>query len=402
MAAAYRVADVIRSCWKTYNRAHRLPPHVGKAIRRILDCRTKALGGHIHECDQCGSEVPMYNSCQDRHCPTCQTSAKEKWLSKRRQELLPVQYFHSVFTLPHSLNDLIDANRKLLLGELFAVVKWVLQAFAHDPQWRLEGELGFIAVLHTWSQKIKRHFHLHCIIPGGVWRAATKHPGEDGREETGEWVHCRSKWLFRKSSLAAAFRNRYIKRLQALRRRGKLRFTGAAAFLEDETCWNKLIKNLAEAKWIVYPKATPAGAETALEYLGRYTHKVAIGDYRIKALNNGMVTYTWRDREDDNEEKPDTIPVEEFTKRFCYHILPKGFRKIRYFGWLSAAKRKTALPAIRKALNAPPPEPEEEEEQTLAERILQRTGVDITLCPHCRKGHLHNTGIKILPQRGPP
>ena len=182
MAAALRVADVIRSCWEAYNRTQSLPPHVVKAMRHILACRTKALGGHIHQCDQCGSEVPMYNSCQDRHCPTCQTSAKEKWLSKRRRELLPVEYFHSVFTLPHSLNGLIDANRRLLLGELFGVVNWVLQAFAHDPRWRLEGELGFLAVLHTWDQKIKRHFHLHCIVPGGVWR-----------EHTGQWVHCRTR-----------------------------------------------------------------------------------------------------------------------------------------------------------------------------------------------------------------
>jgi hypothetical protein len=389
MSAALRVADVIRSCWEAYNRAHRLPPHVGRAVRHILRCRTAALGGHIHECDQCGSEVPMYNSCQDRHCPTCQTSAKEKWLDKRREELLPVQYFHSVFTLPHLLNALIDANRKLLLGELFSTVNWVLQAFAHDPQWRLEGELGFIAVLHTWTQKLQEHFHLHCIVPGGVWRA-----------DTGEWIHCHARWLFKKDSLAAAFRNRYIKRLCALRRRGKLRFSGAAASLADESNWNALIAQLQEIKWIVYPKPAPAGAEIALEYLGRYTHKVAISDYRIKALANGRVTYSWRDRDDNNIEKLDTIPVAEFTKRFCYHILPRGFMKIRYYGWLSSAKRKTTLPAIRGALNAPHLQPEPD--QPLAERIFQRTGVDITLCPRCRKGHLRHTGIEIRPQRGPP
>ncbi len=389
MSAALRVADVIRSCWEEYNRTQALPPHVVRAVRHILRCRTKALGGHIYKCDQCSSEVPMYNSCQTRHCPTCQTSAKEKWLSKRREELVPVQYFHSVFTLPHSLNGLIDANRKLLLGELFSAVNWVLQAFAHDPQWRLEGELGFIAMLHTWTQKLQEHFHLHCIVPGGVWQA-----------DSGEWIHCRDRWLFKKDSLAAAFRNRYIKRLKALHRRGKLHFTAAAASLADETNWNALIAELQQVEWIVYPKPAPAGAEIALEYLGRYTHKVAISDYRIKALKNGMVTYSWLDRKHSNTEKLDTIPVAEFTKRFCYHILPKGFMKIRYYGWLSSAKRKTVLPAIRQALNAPPPAPEPK--QSLAERIFQRTGVDITLCPHCHKGHLRNTGIVINPQRWPP
>ena len=232
MAAPLRVADVIRSCWESYNRSESLPPHVVKAVRHILGCRTAALGGHIHECDQCGSEVPMYNSCQNRHCPTCQTSAKEKWLAKRREELLPVQYFHSVFTLPHALNELIDANRTLLLGELFATVNWVLQRFARDPRWRLEGELGFLAVLHTWTQQLNRHFHLHCIVPGGVWRAGRS--SEDGPEHTGEWIHCRGQWLFRKDSLADAFRNRYLKRLRALRRRGKLRFSGRAAPLAEQ------------------------------------------------------------------------------------------------------------------------------------------------------------------------
>ena len=342
----------------------------------------------------------MYNSCQDRHCPTCQTSAKEKWLAKRREELLPVQYFHSVFTLPHALNDLVDANRKLLLGELFASVNWVLQAFARDPRWRLEGELGLVAVLHTWSQKLNRHFHLHCIIPGGVWRAAAKPSGEDGPEHTGEWIDCRGQWLFRKDSLADAFRNRYLKRLRALRRQGKLRFSGPAASLAEQDPWDGLIEKVQKQRWVVYAKPAPAGAEKALDYLGRYTHKVAIGDHRIVSLEEGVVTYTWRDRNDHNHQKLDRLPVEEFTKRFCYHILPPGFQKIRYYGWLSAAKRKGALPAIRAALNAPPPEPEAD--QSLAERIFERTGVDITLCPNCGKGHLHHTGIVIPRERAPP
>jgi len=389
MSAALRVADVIRSCWEAYNRGHPLPPHVVNAVRHILACRTAALGGHIHECDQCGSEVPMYNSCQDRHCPTCQTNAKEKWLAKRRRELLPVQYFHCVFTVSHDLNGLIDANRRLLLGELFTTVNWVLQAFAHDPRWRLQGGLGFLAVLHTWTQKLQEHFHLHCIVPGGVWR-----------EDTGKWVHCRSRWLFRKESLADAFRNRYIKRLQALHRQGKLRLTGRAAPLAEQSNWDTLIAKVENQTWVVYPKPAPAGAETALDYLGRYTHKVAISDHRITALKDGRVTYSWRDRDHGNTEKFDTIGVEEFTKRFCYHILPKGFQKTRYYGWLSAAKRKQALPAIRAALNAPPPQPEPD--LSLPERILQRTGIDITLCPHCAKGHLRNTGISIPPKRGPP
>jgi hypothetical protein len=236
---------------------------------------------------------------------------------------------------------------------------------------------------------MRPHFHLHCIVPGGVWR-----------QQTGEWIHCRGRWLFRKDSLAAAFRNRYLKRLCALRRQGKLRFTGEAALLADTANWDTLIGKLADQTWIVYPKPAPAGAETALDYLGRYTHKVAIGDHRIVAFDDGVVTYSWRDRSDSNKLKTDQLSAVEFTKRFCYHVLPPGFRKIRYYGWLSAPKRGAALAAIRKALGAPPPETEPN--QSLPERILLRTGIDITLCPHCRKGHLQDTGILLPPERAPP
>lgn len=388
MAAALRVADVIRDCWESYNRTHSLPPHVVKAVRHILRCRTAALGGHLHQCDRCGSTVPVYNSCQTRHCPTCQTSAKEKWLDARLAEVLPVQHFHVVFTLPHSLNALIDANRARLLGELFGVVNWVLQHFAQDPQWRLQGQMGFLAILHTWTQRLKRHFHLHCIVPGGVWRAASH-----------EWVPCRGQWLFRKDSLAAAFRNRFLRRLGSLRRRGKLTYSGRASPLADATAWDQWLATLAHETWIVYPKPAPDDPSLALDYVARYTHKVAIGDHRIKAIGDGRVTYSWRDRSDDNVEKTETIPVEIFTRRFLAHILPDGFHKIRYFGWMAAGNRQTTLAAIRQALHAEPPPPAPAK-ASLAERILRRTGLDITLCPHCGQGHLVKTGRQLIPHRG--
>jgi hypothetical protein len=387
MSAALRVADVIRSCWGSYNRTYAVAPHVVRAVRHILRCRTAALGGHLHQCDRCGSEVPVYHSCQTRHCPTCQTAAKEKWLDARLAEVLPVQYFHVVFTLPHLLNGLIDANRALLLGELFGVVNWVLQRFAQDPRWRLEGQLGFLAILHTWTQRLQEHFHLHCIVPGGVWR-----------ETTAQWVPCRGPWLFRTQSLADAFRNRFVRRLRALRKRGDLATIGRAAPLADETAWEALLAALEDATWIVFPKPTPPDPSLALDYIARYTHKVAIGDHRIKALRDGQVTYTWRDRSDGNIEKTETIPVELFTRRFLAHILPDGFHKIRYFGWMADAHRKAILAAIRQSLHVEPPPPTPT--ASLAERILIRTGVDITLCPHCRQGHLHRTGRLLLPHRG--
>jgi hypothetical protein len=382
MSAALRVAEVIRSCWESYNRAYAVPPQAVKAVRHILRCRTAALGGHIHQCDQCGSEVPVYNSCQTRHCPTCQTAAKEKWLDARLAEVLPVQYFHVVFTLPHGLNALIDANRKRLLGELFGAVNWVLQRFAQDPRWRLEGQLGFLAILHTWTQRLQLHFHVHCIVPGGVWREGPQ-----------EWVPCRGKWLFRQESLADAFRNRLLRRLCALRKRGKLVYSSRAAPLGEDTAWASWLATLAAQSWIVFPKPTPEDPTHALDYVARYTHKVAIGDSRIKAIRNGRVTYSWRDRSADNIEKTETIPVALFTRRFLAHILPDGFHKIRSFGWMAATHRKEILAAIRKAIPAEAPLPSAKE--TLAERILRRTGVDITLCPHCGKGHLVKTNRQI-------
>ncbi len=399
-AARLRVADVIRCCWASYNRTHRLAPHVARAAGHILRCRTPALGAHVHECDHCGSHIPVYNSCRSRHCPTCQNHAKAQWLDARLGERLPVQYFHVVFTLPHALNLLVDANRALLLGELFATANWVLQRFARDRRWRLEGQLGFLAILHTWTQRLKLHFHVHCIVPGGVWRAASKPSGEDGRAGKTRWKPCRGKWLFRKQSLSDAFRNRYIKRLRALRKRGKLRCTGRAARFEDKAFWDALLGKLEQAQWIVYPKPVPGDAAHALDYVARYTHKVAIGDYRIKALENGRVSYTWRDRADGNREKTDTLPAGEFTRRFLSHILPDGFHKIRYFGWMAATRRKANLADIRAALGVEPPVMTEKE--PFAQRIRRETGIDITLCPHCQQGRIQPTDRQIPPRSQSP
>jgi hypothetical protein len=389
-ARRLRVADVIRSCWSSYNRTHPVPPHAAKAVRHILRCRTAALGGHLHQCDRCGSQVPVYNSCQTRHCPTCQTHEKVEWLDARLAEVLPVQYFHVVFTLPHLLNALVDANRTLLLGELFGAVNWVLQRFARDPRWRLEGQLGFLAILHTWTQRLKRHFHVHAIVPGGVWQAARR-----------RWVPCRGRWLFRKNSLADAFRNRFLHRLCALRRSGKLVYGGRAASLEPVAAWDALLAALQAERWIVFPKPVPGDPTLALDYVARYTHKVAIGDSRIRALEHGQVTYAWRDRAHGNVEKLETIPAPLFTRRFLAHVLPDGFHKIRYFGWMASVQRKKTLAAIRAALGLQPP-PAPERKESFPDRVLRETGVDLTLCPHCRQGHLRRTDRHLLPYRGQP
>jgi hypothetical protein len=376
----HRVAEVFREGWEAYCREHRVAARLVTVVRHILACRTAALGGHLHRCDICGAEVPLYNSCQDRHCPTCQTLRKQRWLEARRAEVLPVPYFHVVFTLPHALNALIAANRTLLLGELFGTVNWVLQHFAADPQWKLCGVLGFIAVLHTWTQRLTAHYHLHCLVAGGAWNAAE-----------GVWRSAHNRYLFGKDALAACFKARFIRRLESLRRRGKLRFSGEAAALAETATWDALIRRLWQSKWIVYPKPTAKDPEQALDYLGRYTHRVAISDHRILAVGNGAVTFAWRDRADGNRVKPLTIPVTDFIGRFLLHVLPRGFQKVRAYGWLAPRHKTTALTAIRAHLHALPPPPPPAGE-TAPQRILRLTGVDVTRCPICGKGTLTCVG----------
>jgi len=364
--------------------------HPARVVRHLLECRTAALGGHLYRCDDCGRDVPLYNSCRDRHCPTCQTLRKQLWLEARRAEILPVPYFHCVFTVPHAVNPLIGANRRRLLAELFAAVNWVLQRFAHDPQWNLQGQLGFVAVLHTWTQRLMLHYHLHCLVPGGAWNAAA-----------GSWRSAHRDYLFGKQALGKAFQARFIRRLQALRRTGKLDCTGEAAGLASPVAWNAFIHQLWSAKWIVYPKATGRSPEQALDYLARYTHRVAIGDHRILALQDGQVTFSWRDRSADNRLKTLPLSAPQFIGRFLLHILPHGFVKIRFYGWLAARHKATALPAIRAALGAPPPA-EPRQDETPAERIQRLTGVDVTRCPHCLRGHLHYVAPLPRARDGPP
>jgi hypothetical protein len=387
------VAEVFRAGWKEYSGTHRVAHRLAQVARHVMDCRTAALGGHLHRCDTCGAKVPVYNSCRDRHCPTCQTLRKQRWLEQRRAEVLPVPYFHVVFTLPHALNPLIAANRTLLLGELFGTVNWVLQHFAADPQWKLCGQLGFIAVLHTWTQRLTAHYHLHCLVAGGAWRAAAKPPGKDGNAAEGVWRSAHSRYLFGKDAMAKSFQARFIRRLESLHRRGKLHVDA------DPAAWDALIRRLWDTLWIVYPKATAKNPEQALDYLGRYTHRVAISDHRIRAVEDGEVTFTWRDRADGNTKKTLTIPCVDFIGRFLLHVLPRGFQKVRAYGWLAQRHKTATLAAIRAHLGVQAPSPPEDE--TAPERILRLTGVDVTRCPICQTGHLRYVGELPRSRDGP-
>ena len=376
------VADIFRKYGQEYRQNHFLSAEQFKVMRLIEMCRTAELGGHIEMCDQCGFEKNAYNSCRNRHCPKCQTLVKEQWLNDRKAELLPCPYFHNVFTLPHELNSLILINKKIMLAMLFAAAKETLQIFAHDPQWRLVGQLGFISVLHTWNQKLRGHFHLHCIIPAGVLSFDKK-----------EWIGARENYLFNVKSLAKEFQKRYLRKLEKVYEQEKLCFWGKALAYANEKNFTQLINTLRNKQWITYSKQPFGGPEQVLEYLGRYTHRVAITNNRILSIEGGEVTFNYRDRSDENKVKAKTVKAEEFIRRYLLHILPKGFMKIRYFGFLAHANKKASIPLLRQLIN-PDAEIIEKQAETIEETMLRLTGVDIALCPECSKGKM--VCVKVL------
>ena len=370
------LADIFRLYADDYRRSHAVSYQQLKVIHNIKICRTAKLGGHVEQCDQCGFEQIAYNSCRNRHCPKCQTLTKEKWLNDRKAELLPCGYFHLVFTLPHKLNPIILSNKKTTLNILFAAVNQTLQAFAKDPQWRLEGRLGFISVLHTWSQTLIDHFHLHCLIPAGAL-SFTKD----------RWIPARDKYLFKITSLASEFKKRYLKLLAGANLKDKLVFTKKTAALELKQNFQQLINCVSKTKWIAYAKRPFAGPQQVLEYLGRYTHRVAISNNRIVSIDDGKVTFTYKDRQNDNQIKKMTLTADEFIRRFLLHVLPKGLIKIRYFGFLAHTNKKKHIPLIRKLIDPQAASPEKITE-SIGEMMLRLTGIDITCCPQCKKGKM--------------
>ena len=370
------LADVFRHYGDDYRRSHAVSYEQLKVMHHIQICRTAVLGGHVEQCDQCRFEQIAYNSCRDRHCPKCQTLTKEKWLNDRKAELLPCSYFHLVFTLPHALNPIILSNKNATLNILFAAVNQTLQAFAKDPQWKLQGRLGFISVLHTWSQTLIDHFHIHCLIAAGAL-SFTKD----------KWIPANENYLFKITSLAKAFKKCYLKLLVNAYEKDQLIFTPKTAALKSRQTFKQLINCVSKKRWIAYAKRPFAGPQQVLEYLGRYTHRVAISNYRIISIDNRRVTFTYRDRQNNDEIKKMTLDAAEFIRRFLLHVLPKGFFKIRYFGFLSHTNKKQLIPLIRELIDADSILPEKINE-SISEMMLRLTGIDISCCPKCKKGKM--------------
>ncbi|HVI72522.1 MAG TPA: IS91 family transposase [Pyrinomonadaceae bacterium] len=357
--ARAELADIFRSHGESYRRTHFLPASQRKVMRAVSVCRTQELGGHLKQCDTCGFEHPSYNSCRNRHCPKCQSLAKAKWLERQNSELLPVGYFHLVFTLPHVLNGLILADKKILLALLFKAVSETLLEFGRS---RLGGQVGFITVLHTWNQTLKDHFHLHCLVPAGALSL-----------DHSRWIGARPNFLFPVTALSQVFRGKFLDLLQRACEKGKI----PAA--------NNEIKASRQKSWVVYAKKPFGSPQTVLDYLGRYTHRVALSNDRIVKVENGQVTLSYRDRKDGDRKK--TIPLEahEFIRRFLLHVLPEGFMRIRHFGFLANRSKKQALTQCRKLLGANTASLQSPSESA-KDLLLRITGIDLSRCPSCHNG----------------
>ena len=385
MKNSCEVADIFRLYGKDYQRQTLLSYKKLKVMNHISVCRTAQLGGHIEQCDQCGFERNAYNSCRDRHCPKCQTMVKEKWLNDRKADLLPCNYCHLVFTVPHKLNPIILSNKKIMLNNLFTAVNLTLQAFTKDPQWKVQGQPGFICVLHTWSQKLTDHFHIHCLIAGGALSFDKK-----------RWVASKKSFLFRVQSLAKEFKKRYLGLLEKAYLNNDLFLPGKPEIFKSKQEFENFIQSLFKVKWNTYAKRPFAGPEQVLEYLGRYTHRVAISNNRIKSYDNNQVCFEYKDRTDNDTIKTLTVSAHEFIRRFLLHVLPHNFMKIRYFGFLSHRNKKQAIKLIRKLIDPEAVLPIKLKE-TVLEMMLRLTGHELLCCPNCNRGKM--TIVKELPNQ---
>ena len=361
------LADIVRAHGATYRLTHRLAPVQHRALRAIEACRTAALGGHRETCDHCGAERLTYNSCRNRHCPKCQTRTKEQWLAARKADLLPIPYFHVVFTLPHDLNALAQGNPRVLYTLLFRAAADTLLAFGRDPR-HLGGTVGVTAILHTWGQTLVQHLHLHCLVTGGAL-------ARDGTQ----WIAGRSSFLFPVRALSIVFCAKYLEGLQRASDAGQLTFASGTADLADRGAFTALLRRLRTLDWIVYAKRPFAGPEQVLDYLGRYTHRVALSNDRLVNLENHVVRFAWRDYGDHDRRKVMAVAVDAFLRRFLLHVLPRGFMRIRHFGLLANRQRAAKVARCRQLLCVVAPIPAAADAEPIT-TLLRR-------CPVCHVGH---------------
>jgi hypothetical protein len=374
------VADVFRRYGVAYRDKH--GASMSTTQRRVMSaievCRTAVLGGHLERCDQCGHERNCFNSCRDRHCPKCQSLARAQWIEDRQSELLDVPYFHVVFTVPEQIAAIAYQNKKVVYSILFHTVAETLTMIAADPE-HLGAEIGFFAVLHSWGQNLQFHPHLHCVVPGGGL-------SPDGQR----WISCRPNFFLPVRVLSHLFRRLFLKSLCNALDSRKLRLLGCLEPLGERRTFVRLCAELKEQEWVVYAKRPFAGPQQVLDYVGRYTHRVAISNNRLLGIESDQVSFQWKDYRTGGQVKTMTLSAEEFIRRFLLHALPSGFQRIRYYGFLGNRYRQAKLAQCRRLLgmresDEPHVAPDEKDYRDQYEDL---TGTSLRQCPQCKCGHM--------------
>jgi hypothetical protein len=375
------LADIFRQYGAAYRQTHALPLHQHRLMQAIVNCRTAALGGAVEWCDHCQNTRIVYRSCRDRHCPKCQALARERWIQQRLAELLPVEYFHVVFTVPEQIAAIAFYNKVVVYQILFRTVAATLLTIARDPQ-HLDAEIGFFAVLHTWGQNLHLHPHLHCVVPGG------------GLSPDGEWKACLPGFFLPVRVRSRLFRRLFLEALEKAYADGQLQFFSDLEPWRDPSAFAQFLAPVRQTEWVVYAKPPFGGPPQVIEYLGRYTHRVAISNQRLVALPDGQVSFRWKDYRHPEQPKVTTVSAEEFIRRFLLHALPPGFQRIRYFGLLANCHRAGKLQLCRQQLAAPTadllPVPKDYRDFYAA-----LTAKNLRLCPECGIGTMIR--IEILP-----
>ncbi len=368
MRSGLEMADIFRRHGHAYRAVH--DGHLGRVERRVMSaielCRTAALGGHVEACEDCAHARVAFNSCRNRHCPKCQSTTRERWLADRQADLLPVPYFHVVFTVPAQVAEIAFHNKTVVYGILFDAVAATLKTIAADPR-HLGGEIGFLAILHTWGQVLTHHPHIHCLVPGGAL-------APDGR-----WLGCRPNFFLPVHVLSSLFRRLFLERLAAAHTAGRLRFSGRLDRLGDADVFTAAIRQLRRKNWVVYSKPPFGSPEHVLAYLGRYTHRVAIANSRLVSADETSVTFRWRDYRHGNAPRLMSLDPHEFIRRFLIHSLPDGFHRIRHYGFLANGCRRARLAIIRQLLIPTMPAPIVATSESA--RPLPR--FDPSVCPCC-------------------
>jgi len=371
------VADVFRRYGELYRHMHgaSMSGEQRRVMAAIEVCRTAVLGGHLERCDQCDYERNCFNSCRDRHCPKCQSLARAQWIEHRLAELLDCPYFHVVFTVPDEIAAIAYQNKGVVYDILFHTTAETLKTIGADPK-HLGAEIGFFAVLHSWGQNLMLNPHLHCVVPGGGLSA-------DGQR----WVRCRARFFLSVRVLSRLFRRLFLESMEKAFNSGKLQFFAALEFLRDPHAFAERIAQAKETDWVVYTKRPFAGPQQVLDYVGRYTHRVAISNNRLIDIDNGRVKFHWKDYRDNSQIKVMDLEADEFIRRFLLHVLPEGFQRIRYYGFLANRDRRNKLALCRQLLGM------QTSSQTTSikdyrERYQELTGRSLTLCPRCQKGQM--------------